>query len=245
MMDGSAGLRLGLATYLPENQNRAVQWSAMGLAAVWAEENTRADLFDAMRRKETFATSGPRIRVRFFGGWEFEPASLERPDRIANAYATGVPMGGDLVPMTGPKAPSFLVMALKDPMGANLDRVQIVKGWVDAAGKSHEKVFDVVASDGRVPDPTTGRTPPVGSTVDSESATYANSIGATNLEAVWTDPEFDRAAPCFYYVRALEIPTPRWSTYDAVAMKVEPRAPASIQERAVTSAIWYAPASER
>ncbi len=243
LIDGSVGIRMGASLLMPQDQNRGGQWSAAGLAAVWAEANTRASLFDAMRRKETYASSGPRMTVRFFGGWSFDEASLARPDRITHAYANGVPMGGDLPAAAAQAgAPRFLLMALKDPQGANLDRLQVVKGWVDAAGATHEEVFDVVASDGRVPDPATGRIPPVGSTVDVASATYRNTIGAPTLEAVWSDPEFDPAREAFYYVRVLEIPTPRWTTYDAKALGIEPPEPAAIQERAITSAIWYAPA---
>lgn len=241
MLDGTAGLRLGQTLLLPDSQNRGLKWSAAGLAAVWAEENTRAALFDAMRRKETYATSGPRITVRFFGGWDFDEALANDPGVVEKAYQRGVPMGGDLPPAPGIDAPRFLVLATKDPIGANLDRAQIVKGWVDADGASHERVYDLAASDGRVIDPATHRAPAVGTTVDLATASFSNDIGAAQLDAVWTDPDFDPKQEAFYYARVIEIPTPRWSTYDAVAFGVEPPEPSTIQERAVTSSIWYAP----
>ncbi len=241
MIDGSIGLRLGKSLLLPLNQNRGAQWSAAGLAAVWAEENTRESLFDAMKRKETYATSGPRIGVRFFGGWSFDRDILGDAELIRKAYAAGVPMGGDLAPRDGAGAPAFVVTATKDPTGANLDRIQIVKGWVDGDGGSHEKIYDIAASGGRVADAQTHRVPAVGNTVDVERATYTNDIGATQLSALWVDPEFSAAAEAFYYARVIEIPTPRWSTYDAAIAGVTPPQPTSIQERAVTSAIWYRP----
>jgi hypothetical protein len=243
MMDGSAGLRTSAAMLLPVQYNPVSTWSSGGLAAVWAEENTRSAIFDALRRKETFATSGPRISLRMFAGWELTADMLERPDVLEQAYRSGVPMGGQLVGDTGSASPGFLLMALRDERGANLDRLQIIKGWVDANGKSHEKVFDVVASDGRVIDQQTGRFPPVGSTVDLGSAGYENTIGAGNLVAYWEDPEFTPELEAFYYARVLEIPTPRWSTYDAVKLGIEPMEPATIQERAIGSPVWYAPAS--
>jgi hypothetical protein len=237
LMDGSAALRLGLAMYyLPS----ATRWSAAGLAAVWAEENTRDALFDAMRRKETYATSGPRIAVRFFGGWGYPADLLQRTDWIERAQHNGVPMGGDL-PAKDAAAPSFAVWAIRDPDSGNLDRVQIVKGWVDASGRSREKVFDVAWSGGRGIDAASGRLPQVGNTVDPTTATYRNTIGSEQLAAVWTDPEFDPGREAFYYARVIEIPTPRWSTYDALALGVEAPEPSSLQERAVTSAIWYRP----
>jgi hypothetical protein len=240
LVDGTVGVRLGESLLLPKSQNRGLRWSAQGLAAVWAEENTRAALFDAMRRKETYATSGPRITVRFFGGWGFEPELATAPDFVARAYAQGVPMGGSLVPVQGAGAPRFAVAALKDPLGANLDRVQIVKGWIDAGGASHERIYDVAASGGRVPD-ADHRVTPVGNTVDVERARYDNSIGAAELSIVWRDPDFDPSREAFYYARVLEIPTPRWSTFDARAMGVPAPEPATLQERAITSAIWYRP----
>lgn len=238
LLDGSAGIRLGKSYLLPD-ERLGKHWSAAGLAAVWAEENTRAALFDAMRRRETYATSGPRISLRFFGGWNY-PADLPtRHNRIVLAERSGVPMGGELPPGDS-NAPSFAVWAAKDPESGNLDRIQIIKGWVSADGRSHEKVFDVALSDGRRADGG-GNIPPVGNTVDAVNASYTNSIGAGELMAVWVDPEFDRKQQAFYYARVIEIPTPRWTTFDAKALGVEPPRPVSIQERAVSSAIWYQP----
>jgi hypothetical protein len=218
------------------------EFSSGGLAGVWAEENTRESIFDAMQRRETFGTSGTMIKVRFFGGWEFTAADLEGPGAVRAGYARGVPMGSDLKAPTG-KAPSFLVMASKDPKSGNLDRIQIVKGWLDGSGKQQEKVYDVAWSGDRKPDATTGKLPPVGDTVNAATAEYTNSIGAAELATVWTDPDFDPSERGFYYVRVLEIPTPRWSTIDAVRLGVPvPKGlPVSIQERAWTSPIWYTP----
>ncbi len=244
LLDGSAGIRLGKSMLLPEQRQLGKQWSAAGLAAVWAEENTRDSLFDAMRRKETYATSGPRMTVRFFGGWRYPDDLVERDNRIALAEKTGVAMGGEL-PASEGDAPSFAVWALKDPESGNLDRIQIIKGWVDESGQSHEQIYDVALSGQRQPDPDTGEVPAVGNTVDAKTATYHNSIGASQLAAVWTDPDFDPRREAFYYARVIEIPTPRWSTYDAVKLGVEPVDPVSIQERAVTSAIWYRPQLEK
>lgn len=241
MMDGSAGLRTDKATLLPAGANPVTRWGSGGLAGVWAQENTRASLFDALQRKETFATSGPRISVRFFAGWQFDNEILTAPDFIERAYATGVPMGGTLVAAPQATMPTFLVAAMKDPEGANLDRVQIIKVWVDAQGNSQEKIFDVAVSDGRVIDNDTGKVPPVGDTVDISEASYTNTIGAASLSTVWRDPEFDASQQALYYARVLEIPTPRWSTFDAKTLGVEPMEPAILQERAITSAIWYAP----
>jgi hypothetical protein len=217
-----------------------------GATGVWADENTREGIFDGMQRKETFGTSGTLIRVRLFGGWDFADDAMTNADWVKNAYATGVPMGGDLPPRKGKDlshAPSFIVQALKDPVSGNLDRIQIIKGW-QQAGHGHEKVYDVVWSDDRKPDPKTGKLPPVGNTVDIKNASYTNDIGDTQLSAVWTDPDFDPEFPAVYYVRVLEIPTPRWSTYDAKALGVDPPAgvPATHQERAWSSPIWYTPA---
>lgn len=238
LLDGSAGIRLGESYLLPD-ERLGKHWSAAGLAAVWAEENTRSSLFDAMRRKETYATSGPRISLRFFGGWSY-PADLpQQANRVALAEKNGVPMGGSLPPRSAP-APSFAVWASKDPASGNLDRIQIIKGWVSEDGNSHEKVFDVALSDERRPDEY-GRVSPVGNTVDVATASYRNSIGATQLMTVWVDPEFDLRQPAFYYARVIEIPTPRWTTFDAKALGITAPEPASIQERAVSSAIWYQP----
>lgn len=217
---------------------------ASGYAAVWAEENTRASIWDAMQRRETYGTTGPRMAVRFFGGWDYTAAdALDRtPARIG--YAKGVPMGGTLATAPeGVTAPSFLTAALRDPIGGNLDRIQIVKGWMDATGALHEKVYDVAWSGDRSPDPETGKVPLVGSTVDVATATYSNSIGEPELSAVWTDPEFDASQPAFYYARVLEIPTPRWTAYDAARFGTTPPDDArmTIVERAYTSPIWYQP----
>lgn len=243
--ENDAGHRLKGMEGQPPGQVRQVQeFSSGGLAGVWAEENTRESIFDAMQRRETFGTSGTLIKVRFFGGWNFTEADLKAADAVRSGYARGVPMGGDLKAPTG-KAPSFLVLASKDPKSGNLDRVQIVKGWLDVDGKQQEKVYDVAWSGARAPDPKSGKVPPVGDTVNAATAEYTNSIGAAELSTVWTDPDFDPSERAFYYVRVLEIPTPRWSTRDAVrlGMPVPKGLPVSIQERAWTSPIWYTPAS--
>ncbi len=215
---------------------------ASGFAAVWAKENTRAAIWDAMKRKETYATTGPRMTVRFFGGWDFTDADLGR-DVVNAGYGKGVPMGGDLTAAKAGKVPTFLVAAMKDPEGGNLDRIQIVKGWVDASGARQEKVYDAAWSGDRKPG-ADGKLPAVGNTVDLTTATYTNSIGAAELTAVWKDPEFDPALRAVYYVRVLEIPTPRWTAYDAARYKVKmPKKVRMItQERAYTSPIWYTPA---
>ena len=217
------------------------EFSSAGLAAVWAEENTREAIYAAMARRETYGTTGPMIRLRVFGGYGLSAEDLTAVDAAARGYANGVPMGGTLAAQ-GDDAPSFLIWAMKDPKSGNLDRVQIVKGWVDAAGEQHEQIHDVVWSGDRQPD-REGHLPPVGNTVDAGASTYTNDIGSAELSAVWTDPDFDPAEHAFYYVRVLEIPTPRWSTYDAAALGTEiPEGlPESIQERAYSSPIWYAP----
>ncbi len=240
MLDGSAAIRLDQATLIPEGILPASKWGAAGLAGIWAEENTRESLFAAMRRKETFATSGPRIRIRMFGGWDLDPGLLTRIDRVRECDRRGVAMGGTLRPRTDPGGPRFVVWALKDADGANLDRLQIVKGWLDEAGRSHERIHEVAASDGRGPD-ASGRLTPLRSTVDVEDASYENSVGASELSAHWQDPDFDPAQRAFYYARALEIATPRWSTYDAERLGIAAPAPQTIHERAVGSSIWYAP----
>ncbi|MCB1689056.1 MAG: DUF3604 domain-containing protein [Halioglobus sp.] len=239
LMDGTAGLRLGESILLPESMQRSRKWGAAGLAAVWAQENTRESIYDALLRKETYATSGPRISLRFFGSFDYSADMMESVELLEQAYARGVPMGGTL-PAAGkaPSAPTFALWAAKDPEGANLDRLQVIKGWVDADGASHEKVFDVALSDGRKPG-ANGKVPPVGNTVDVAKATYTNNIGATQLSAFWQDPAFDPAQEAFYYARAIEIPTPRWSTYDAMRLGVEAPEPTTLQERAISSAIWY------
>lgn len=226
----------------PAVANPLINGSA-GLTGVWAEQNTRESIYAALKRKETFATSGTRLKVRMFGGWGFTPDMLKRADWVQQAYRTGVPMGGDLpFKPAAAKAPAFIVQAVKDPSGANLDRVQIVKVWLDG-GDYKEKVFDVALSGGRKVDPRTGRAPAVGNTVDLKTATYKNTIGAALLQTVWRDPEFDPARPAVYYLRALEIPTPRWNTYLAVArgLPLPTNAPATLQERAYSSPIWFAP----
>ncbi len=219
-------------------------WSMVssGYAAVWARENTRQALFDAMMRKETYATTGPRMLVRFFGGWDFTAADAQNRLPAAVGYAKGVPMGGDLRRAPQGKAPTFLVAALKDPLSGNLDRIQIVKVWVDAKGKRQEKVYDVVWSGGRKPG-ADGKLPPVGDTVDVANATWTNTIGAPELITVWTDPEFNPKLRAAYYTRVIEIPTPRWTAYDAKRfnVKMDPKVPMITQERAYTSPIWYSP----
>jgi hypothetical protein len=215
-----------------------------GLTGAWAEENTRASIFEAMKRKETFAVSGPHIKVRLFGGWEYTAAMLDDKDWVKTGYAKGVPMGGDLPPASA-KAPTFLVWAVKDPTSGNLDRIQIVKGWAKN-GQSFEKIFDVIWAGDRKPDKWTGVVPPIGSTVDVANATYTNTIGAVELKTAWTDPEFDPSLHAFYYARVLEIPTPRWTTIQAHQLGIAPPdvVAATIQERAWSSPIWYTPSAE-
>jgi len=218
---------------------------AAGYAAVWATDNTREALWDAMQRKETYATSGTRMTVRFFGGWDFLSEDAKSRYVAEAGYSKGVPMGADLPKAkVGAKGPSFLVAALKDPMGANLDRIQIVKGWLDKNGKAQEKIFDVVWSGNRQPGPD-GKLPPVGDTVDVARATWTNTIGASELVAVWRDPAFNPAQRAFYYARVIEIPTPRWTAYDQFrfGVKMSKDVPMKHQERAWTSPIWYTPKS--
>jgi hypothetical protein len=213
-----------------------------GYQAIWATENTREALFDAMMRKETYATTGPRMMVRFFGGWEFTDDDLRSRAPAFRGYEKGVPMGGDLTMTSGGKSLTFMVYALRDPIGANLDRIQIVKGWLDDDGDTHEKVYDVAWSDDRQPG-ADGKLPPVGNTVDVEAANWTNTIGASELATVWTDPEFDPDQSAFYYARVIEIPTPRWVLYDKVRFGIElPEGVELVhQERAYTSPIWYTP----
>lgn len=218
--------------------------TASGYAAVWATENTREALFDAMERRETYATTGPRMIVRFFGGWDFDIKDAETRNPGAVGYQKGVPMGGDLRAAKGGKAPTFLVAALKDPIGANLDRIQIIKGWLDAQGQVHERVYDVVWGDASTRKPgADGKIPAVGNTVDVPSATWTNTIGDSELIAFWKDPDFDATQRAFYYARVLEIPTPRWTAYDAKFFKIQmpKEAPMVQQDRAYTSPIWYTP----
>jgi len=216
--------------------------SASGYAAVWARDNTRESLFEAMQRRETYATTGTRMVVRFFGGWDFVPGDAVTRSPASIGYRKGVPMGGDLSRAPAGKTPTFLVAALKDPIGANLDRIQIVKGWMDTRGALQEKVYDVVWSGDRKPGPD-GKLPPVGNTVDVANATWTNTIGTSELITVWRDPAFDPAQRAFYYVRVIEIPTPRWTAYDAKYFGLQPSKdiPMTIQERAYTSPIWYTP----
>jgi hypothetical protein len=218
------------------------QLSASGWTGVWASENTRTAIWDALARKEVYATTGPRMIVRFFGGWDFEDNDLASRQPAFRGYEKGVPMGADLRPREGDDAPSFMVYALRDPIGANLDRVQIVKGWLDADGNTHEKVYDVAWSPGRKPG-ADGKVPPVGNTVNVATANWTNTIGASELGTVWTDPDFDPAEPAFYYARVIEIPTPRWVVYDAFrfGIKIPEGAETIGQERAYTSPIWYSP----
>ena len=216
--------------------------AASGYQGVWATENTREALFDAMMRKETYGTTGSRMLVRFFGGWSFADDDLRSRQPAFVGYEKGVPMGGDMTAGPDGVAPTFMVIALRDPIGANLDRVQIVKGWMDDRGKLHEKVYDVAWSGDRQPG-ADGKLPPVGNTVDIEAANYTNTIGASELATIWTDPDFDADESAFYYVRVLEIPTPRWVLYDKVRLgaKIPERAEVITQERAYTSPIWYTP----
>jgi hypothetical protein len=222
-------------------------FSSAGLTGVWAEHNDRDSIFAALKRKETFATSGTRMRVRMFGGWTFGQGTLAGPNWVARAYATGAPMGADMParPATA-KAPSFIVQAMKAPDSGNLDRIQVVKVWLDGQGYK-EKVFDVALSGGRKVNPRTGRAPPVGNTVDLKTGKYANTIGAPVLQTVWRDPEFNAATPAVYYVRVLEIPTPRWTTLLAIKrhLPFPPNRDKTIQERAYGSPIWYTPAGSK
>jgi hypothetical protein len=216
--------------------------ASSGYAAVWATENSREAIFDAMQRRETYATTGPRMSVRLFGGWDFtsEDANTRLPANVG--YFKGVPMGGDLTKAPAGKAPSFLVAARKDPMSGNLDRIQIIKGWLDSAGKSHENVYDVAWSDDRKPG-ARGKLPAVGNTVDVANATWTNTIGTPELITVWRDPDFDPEQRAFYYARVIEIPTPRWTAYEAkyFKLKMDKSVPMITQERAYTSPIWYTP----
>jgi hypothetical protein len=221
------------------------QQAASGLAVVWANANTREAIFDAMKRKETYATTGTRMTVRFFGGYDFTVEDTETRLPAQAGYAKGVPMGGDLPKAPAGKAPTFLAAAMKDPLSGNLDRIQIVKGWRDANGETQEKVYDVAWSDGRTPG-AEGKLPPVGNTVDVARATWKNTIGDPELIAVWTDPDFDPAEAAFYYAKVIEIPTPRWTAYEALRFKVKmsDEVPMTTQERAYTSPIWYTPEGE-
>ena len=226
-------------------ENCIIGWqqAASGYAAVWAVENTRESIFEAMERKETYATTGPRMTVRFFGGWDFVAADAANRLPADVGYAKGVPMGGDLRAAPAGKSPTFLVGAMKDPLSGNLDRIQIVKGWVDAKGARQEKVYDVAWSDNRKLG-ADGKLPAVGNTVDVANATWTNTIGASELITAWKDPDFDPKLRAVYYARVIEIPTPRWTTYDAkyFGIEIPEGVPTSTQERAYTSPIWYTPA---
>lgn len=215
---------------------------ASGYTAVWATENTREAIYDAFKRRETYATTGPRIGLRFFGGWEFNDDDLRTRSPAVAGYEKGVPMGGDLRERVGDGAPTFMLVALRDPIGANLDRMQVVKGWMNTDGSLEEKVYDVVWSGERTAD-ADGKVPAVGNTVDLETASWSNTIGASELTAVWTDPDFDPEERAFYYVRVLEIPTPRWVVYDKIRFGIELPEEAQLihQERAYSSPIWYTP----
>ena len=233
--------------YLPDPKGRDYtmrhfQTAAAGLAAVWSRENTRESLWDAMKRKEVYATTGTRLRVRVFAGWDFIPEDVNRKDFARQGYDRGVPMGGDLQAAPEDAAPVMMIHAVRDPDGANLDRVQIIKGWLDADGNTHEQVFNVAWSDDRKMD-TAGKLPSVGNTVNVSEAEYSNSIGEPLLFGYWKDPDFDASQSAFYYVRVLEIPTPRWTVFDAKFFGVDlpEGVPTSIQERAYTSPIWYTP----
>jgi hypothetical protein len=221
----------------------SAQESASGLTGVWARENTRDEVFDALMRKEIFATTGTRMRVRLFAGWDFAPGEELVPDFSGIGYTRGVPMGGRLTSPPEGAAPTFLVRAQRDPDWANLDRIQIIKGWIDADGTTQERIYDVAVSDGREIGADGRAREPVGNTVDIPTATFTNTIGAPFLAGYWRDPDFDPAERAFYYVRALEIPTPRWTTYDAArfGVPVPPEVPPTVQDRAYSSPVWYSP----
>ncbi len=231
--------------FLKTEKGTIMEWEqvASGYAAAWATENTRDAIFEALARRETYATTGPRMIVRFFGGWDFEDKDARTRMPATAGYAKGVPMGGDLRDAPAGKSATFLLAALKDPIGANLDRIQIIKGWLDKEGRLHEKIHDVVWGGARKPDPKTGKLPAVGNTVDVAEATWTNTIGAPELITVWKDREFDPSLRAFYYARVLEIPTPRWTCYDAKRfdIKLDPKIPMVAQQRAYTSPIWYTP----
>jgi hypothetical protein len=219
---------------------------ASGLTGVWARENTRANVFDALMRMEIYATTGTRIRVRLFAGWDFVAGDENATDFAALGYRKGVPMGGELKGYEEGATPTFLIRALRDPDWANLDRLQIIKGWLDAEGTLQEKIYDVAVSGGREIGDDGRAHEPVGDTVDIASATFSNTIGTPMFAAHWTDPDFDPEERAFYYVRVLEIPTPRWTTYDAAFFGVDlpTNVQPTVQDRAYTSAIWYSPQAQ-
>jgi hypothetical protein len=229
----------------PEKGPAMSVWNenAAGLGGVWARENTREAIWDALKRKEVYATTGDRLTVRVFAGWDFVPADLDRPDFAANGYAHGVPMGGNLNQAPAGKPAVFMVQALRDPEGPNLDRIQIIKGWLDEDGKTHERIFDVAVSGGRKIDADGRCLTPVGNTVDVPNATYTNTIGAATLSAYWKDPEFDATRRAFYYVRVIQIPSPRWTAYDQkrYGIKMADYVPMTVTDRAYTSPVWYTP----
>ncbi|MEJ2401059.1 MAG: DUF3604 domain-containing protein [Xanthomonadales bacterium] len=227
----------------PAYSIRDIDLGASGLAAAWAVENTREAIWDAFARREVYATTGTRLRVRVFAGWDFEPSEVQRPDFAQQGYARGVPMGGDLLPGPEGAAPSFMVRALRDPDGANLDRIQIIKGWLDKRGDLHERIYDVAVSGGREIGADGRAHDSVGNTVDVANATYTNTIGSAVLSGYWKDPDFDSGLKAFYYVRVIEIPTPRWTAYDAKYFGIEmPEGTAmAVTDRAYTSPIWYTP----
>mgnify|MGYP003336698006 CR=1 FL=1 len=226
----------------PELVMKMSEMAASGYMAVWARENTRQEIFAAMKRREVYATTGTRMQMRFFGGFDFTTGDAHAADLASIGYGKGVPMGGELGKAPPRRAPTFLVSAMRDPIGANLDRIQVVKGWLGKDGKTAERVFDVAWSGDRRPG-ADGKLPSVGNTVDVAAATWQNGIGAAELSATWTDPEFDPSEPAFWYVRVIEIPTPRWTTYDARFFGGAPDAarPAMQQERGYSSPIWYTP----
>jgi hypothetical protein len=233
--------------FLRDRQKKPVlyawQLGASGRVGVWARENTREEIFDAMKRKEVFATSGSRLIVRVFGGWDLQAEDVDRPDFARTGYARGVPMGGDLTKAPAGKAPSFMIRALRDPDGANLDRVQVIKGWLDGKRRTHERIYDVAVSDGREIGADGRCETPVGSTVDVADASYTNAIGDAYLAAHWVDPDFDPKQRAFYYVRVIEIPKPRWTAHDAkfFDVKMPEEVPMTVQDRAYSSPIWYTP----
>jgi len=221
----------------------AWEMSASGRTAVWATENTRKGIFAALKRKESYATTGTRITLRVFGGYSFSPKDAAARDIAAVGYRGGVPMGGELTAAPKGAAPRLLIFAAKDPLSGNLDRIQVVKGWVDASGRPQQHIYDVVWSGDRRAG-ADGKVPAVGNTVDVKTGLYTNTIGAVQLSTVWSDPDFNRQQSAFYYVRVLEIPTPRHSLFDAIALGIDvsqTHEPASLQERAYSSPIWYTP----
>jgi hypothetical protein len=231
--------------FMQSTRGKMMSWGqvAAGLGAVWAKDNTREAIFDAMKRKEVYGTTGSRIRVRFFGGWDYTKTDLKSREPAFAGYQKGVPMGGDLSRAPKGKAPTFMVYALRDTIGGNLDRIQIIKGWLDKNGKTHEWIYDVAVSDGRKIGKGGRCKTPVGNTVDAKTASFINTIGDSELGAVWTDPDFDPNQKALYYARVIEIPTPRWTTIDAFrfGIPIPEGAPVSTQERAYTSPIWYTP----